>query len=117
MSKTITITLPDDTYEALQNAARDARRSPEELVADTVATRFNTIGNRMENSAKEDPVLAVMRARGHLVDPHSLPPYPGIAELPPQGSLEEAELLEEIGNEASDALERMGIDIADLVER
>ena len=117
MSKTITITLPDDAYEALQTAAQRANRSPEELVTDAVTAQYSTTENRLESSAQEDPVLAVMRSRGHLVDPHSLPPYLGVAELPPKGSPEEAQLLEEIGNEASDALERMGIDIADLVER
>ncbi|MGH2514469.1 MAG: hypothetical protein ACRDHP_02330 [Ktedonobacterales bacterium] len=117
MSKTITITIPDEAYEALQSAAQRANRSPEELVADAVTTRFHMVQEQSASSPPEDPVIAVMRARGHLVDPSTLPPYPGVADLPPKGSPEEAQLLEELGNEASDALERMGIDIADLVER
>lgn len=117
MSKTITITVSDEAYEALRSAAQQAHQSPEELVAVAVATRFHTVRNPSVNSSPEDPVIAVMRARGHLVDPSTLPPYPGVEDLPPKGSPEEAQLLEELGNEASDALERMGVDIADLVER
>jgi hypothetical protein len=58
-----------------------------------------------------------MRERGHLVDPKSYPPYPGVADLPLRGSAEEAQLLEEIGDELSDALEQSGLTIVDLIER
>jgi hypothetical protein len=52
-----------------------------------------------------------------LVDPKTLPPYPGVEDLPPHGSPERAQLEEEIGAELSDALERSGLSILDLIER
>lgn len=120
MSKTIVISLSDDAYHALHEASSQTRRTLEELAADAIADRF--VKSAPQSSASDaqqskEALLALMRARGLLVDPATLPPYPGVAELPPRGSAERARLEEEIGTELNDALDRSGKSIADLVER
>ncbi|HEX6796211.1 MAG TPA: hypothetical protein VF116_00705 [Ktedonobacterales bacterium] len=122
MSRTLSITLPDAEYEALRAAAARAGLSPEALAAGIV--RQNMAVRQLPTPATpaarpaEDPVLAIMRARGHLEDPAVIAAtMPSFDDLPPRGSPEEAKLLEEIGQELSDALEEMGLTINDLVER
>jgi hypothetical protein len=55
-----------------------------------------------------------MRERGHLVDPKSMPPPPTFPDMPPYGTPEWDAMLEEIGEELSDAVERSGISLSDL---
>src|SRR5579872_1215339 len=125
MSKTITITVSDEAYEALQSAAQQAHRSPEALVADAVATRFHgapdagtshvaseqvktqTDADRQAVAYQEalDRLTAVMRERGHLAEPQGLPTPFATIEIPPEGSPEREQWEEELGNELSDALE------------
>lgn len=120
VSKTIVISLSDDAYQALHEASSQVHRAPEELAADAIADRF--VKSTSQSSASDVQrskvaLLALMRARGLLVDPSTLPPYPGVADLPPRGSAERARLEEEVGRELNDALDRSGKSIADLVER
>jgi hypothetical protein len=121
MSKTLTITLADDQYEALRAAAAQAGQAPEALAAALIAMRFAATPATPATSPGPtpfvDPVIAVMRANGHLVDPATLPPHPLARELPPPGSPEEARFLQELGEELSDALEQSGLSITDLIER
>ena len=118
MSKTITITVQDDTYDALKSAGEQAHQSPEELAAAAIARQFGaqSVMPTPEQQAK-DRLLSLMRARGHLTDPRSLPSHTEFADLPPAGSQEEAQLLDELGEELSDALEQSGLSILDLIER
>ena len=128
MPKTITISIPDDTYEALRAAGAQAHQSPEEVAAAAVADKFPPNGAVPSTPSSGDTsvadfqrakeaLIAVMRARGNLVDPATLPPYPGVSDLPPYGSPERARLEEEIAAEIGDALERSGLSILDLIER
>jgi hypothetical protein len=123
MSQTITISLPDPDYVALRAAAARANQSPEEFVTATIRERFgaHSLSPMQPPSSAprpvEDPVIAMMRARGHLVEPSTLPRDPARLDLPAPGSPEERQLLEEIGREASDALDRIGLHVTDLVER
>ena len=122
MSKTLTITLSDDQYEALRAAAAQAGQAPDALAATLIATRFAvppaaTPATSQAPAPFVDPVLAVMRANGHLVDPTTLPPHPLAKELPPPGSPEEERFLQELGEELSDALDESGLSITDLIER
>ena len=122
MTKTLTITMSDEQYEALQAAATRAQRSPEEQAAVTLAERLNEsiqlmAGTPDEAERSKAMLFAVMRARGHLVDPATLPPYPGVDEIPPEGTPERKRFEEELGNELSDALEQSGLSILDLIER
>jgi hypothetical protein len=119
MPRTLSIILPDADYETLRAAAARAGLSPEALAAGVV--RQNMAARQLPTPPAhrgEDPVLAIMRANGHLEDPAVIAAtMPTFDDLPPYGSKEEAELLEEIGQELSDALEEMGVSINDLVER
>lgn len=124
MSKTLTITLADNQYEALRAAAAQAGQAPEALAAALIATRFaappatpSTASTSRVPAPFVDPVIAVMRANGHLVDPATLPPHPLVKDLPPSGSPEEERFLHELGEELSDALEESGLSITDLIER
>jgi hypothetical protein len=118
MTKTLTITMSDEQYEALQAAATRAQRSPEEQATVTLAERLHGLPDgELPGTSKEDPLIAIMRARGHLVDPTTLPPYPGVDEIPPEGTPERKQFEEELGNELSDALEQSGLSILDLIER
>jgi len=121
MAKTLTIHLSDAQYEAVRAAAEQAQQSPEELIAATVAARFGDYGPTGQSTRPaQDPLIQFMRERGHLVDPRSLPPPPQLPDMPSYGTPEWEAMLEEIGEELSDAAERMGIDLgnlADLVER
>ncbi|WIG60448.1 MAG: hypothetical protein OJF49_003196 [Ktedonobacterales bacterium] len=121
MSKFITISLPDDAYEALKAAGEQAHQSPEEIAATAITERFSaqhtTPSPEQQAQAAKEEFLAMMRSHGYLVDPKSLPPYPGVADLPPTGSPERAKLEEEVGNALSDALEQSGLSILDLIER
>lgn len=122
MSKSLSISLSDAQYEALQVAAAQAHQTPEELIATTVAERF---GGDFQGAATvqtpgqeaKERLLARLREQGLLVNPKTLPPYPGAEDLPPRGSPERAQLEEEIGEELSDALESSGLSILDLIER
>ena len=128
MPQTITISIPDDTYEALRSAGAQAHQSPEEVAAAAIAEKFPSNGTAPSTAPAGDAsaadfqrakeaLIAVMRGHGHLVDPSTLPPYPGVADLPPYGSPERAKLEEEIAAEIGDALERSGLSILDLIER
>jgi len=123
MSKVMTISVSDDAYAALKSVGEQSHQSPEELAA-AIAERFSpqptapTSGEPDEQAQQaKEAFLALMRAQGHLVDPKSLPPYPGVADLPKPGTPERAQLEEEIGNALSDALEQSRLSILDLIER
>lgn len=121
MSATITISLSDADYERLRKAAERANISPEALAADAIAEKYSMEEARKKlasNSERawEDPAIAIMRANGHLADTCSYP-LPPAADLPPYGSPEYKRLLEEIGQELSDAVEQSGKSILDLIER
>lgn len=121
MAKDITIHLSEAAYQAVRAAAERARQTPEELIAATVAERYGANGQTGQDARPaQDPLIQFMRERGHLVDPRSLPPPPHLPDMPPYGTPEWDDMLEEIGEELSDAAERMGVDLgnlADLVER
>ncbi len=117
----MTISIPDDAYEALKSAGEQSHLSPEELAAATIAERFSVQAepatpDQQAQEAKE-ALLAMMRSQGHLVDPKSFPPHPGVANLPKRGTPERAQFEEEVGNALSDALEQSGLSILDLIER
>ncbi len=126
--KTYMVTLSDDDVERLRVAAAARQQTPEEALQATVeeaihAGRFTismgpvwSLVAPTEPISGEDPMTTVMRDRGHLV---SAPIFsaPAGVEIPPYGSPEFDAALEEIGDEASDALEQMGLNIIDLVER
>ncbi len=118
MSKTLTIQLSDADYEAVRVAAERAKQSPEQLIAETIAERFGQPRSPDASfQESKNRLLALMRAHGHLVEPRNVPPQHGGADLPPYGSAEEAQLMREIGDELSDALEQSGLSILDLIER
>lgn len=124
MSKTITLSISDAEYEALQSAATQTRQSPEDVAAGMIADRLGGTSGATSGAttatdlqqAKQN-FLALMRAQGYLVDPAAAKPYPASVPLPPKGSPEEARLLDEIGDELSDALDRSGMSILDLIDR
>ena len=122
MPRTLSIILPDADYEALRTAAERAGASPEALAAATILRDIaaRQLATPPTPSARpgEDPVLAIMRARGHLEDPAVIAAtMPSFDDLPPRGSPEEARLLEEIGEELSEAWRATGKSLADLIER
>lgn len=118
MPRTLSITLPDVEFEALRAAAAREGLSPEELAAAAVKQAVAAKQPPAPSQPGEDPLIAFMRARGHLEDPEVIKAtMPSFNNLPPPGSPEEAALMEEIGEELSDALEQMGLSIADLIER
>lgn len=119
MPRTLSITLPDADYEALRAAAERAGVTPEALAAAAV-TQNVAARERPAQPAQpgEDPVLAIMRARGHLEDPAVIAAtMPSFDDLPPRGSPEEARLLEEIAEEFGEAWRATGKSLADLIER
>lgn len=124
MSKSITVSLSDTDYEALQAISAQRRQSPEQVVAGAIAlvtrqqqTLPQTPSSPAEIQQAKDAMLAEMRAQGHLVDPSTLAPYPGVSSLPPVGSPERAQLEDEVGEALSDALEQSGKSILDLIDR
>lgn len=124
MSKSITVSLSDTEYEALQSISAQRRQSPEQVVAGAIAlvtqqqeTLPKAPASPAEIQQARDAVLAVMRERGHLVEPSTLAPYPGVSDLPPVGSPERARLEEEAGDALSDALEESGKTILELIDR
>ena len=120
MTKTLTITLSDEQYAALQATAAREQQSPEEVATAAVAGRLQAPATQTPAPNPQtplDPALALMQARGELVDPATLPPYPGADDIPPRGTPERERLEEELGNALSDALERSGLSILDLIER
>jgi hypothetical protein len=129
MVHTLTITIPEDAYAALAAAAASASRTPEELAAEAVRERFADAGAQPQPPEESDEtpsdevtswreqLHAVMRARGHLAEPLPVPTFPDAEPLPPYGTPERAAFEEELAEELSDALERSGLSILDLVER
>lgn len=124
MSKSITVSLSDGEYAALQTVSAQTQQSPEELIIGAIATLTQQSGNTSQApvSAQDAQqakraLLAVMRARGHLVEPVQLSPHPGADNLPPIGSPERAQFEDKLGDALSDALERSGKSILDLIER
>lgn len=122
MSKSLTISLSDTQYEAIRAAAVQAHQTPEELIAATVAERFGANGQtRPSARPAQDPLIQFMRERGHLVDPRTMPPPPTVPGMPPYGTPEWDQWVEEIAAELSEVAEAMGIDLssslANLVER
>ena len=107
--------IPDEVYQAIKEYAATRGQTPEEAVA-AWATSLRPAASGKDTQPVEDPMIAVMRANGHLVDPAAFPP-PRATDLPPYGSEEWTRALEALGQEASDALDRMGTSVADLVER
>jgi predicted transcriptional regulator len=122
MTKTLTITLSDEQYAALQATAAREQQSPEEVAAAAVANQLGSVTSSAADKGDQvarsrATLLAVMRARGHLVDPSTLPPYPGAADIPPRGTPERQRFEDELGDALSDALDRSGLSILDLIER
>jgi len=121
MSKVMTISISDDAYEALKSVGEQTNQSPEELAAAAITERFSTrpiaaLPDEQAQQARDD-FLALMRRRGYLVEPGSVPLHSSVTELPPVGSAERATFEEEIGDALSDALEQSGLSILDLIER
>lgn len=119
--KTYTVHLSDEDVERLRLAAEARHQTPDEALQATVEEAMSNIKPfaaqaQSRDVRTSDPMIAVMRERGHLT---SVPAYqpPTDVELPKYGSPEFDQLLEQIGAEASDALEQMGLDVIDLVER
>lgn len=120
MSKELTVSVPDETFEALRYAARDAFSTPEELASATITARYGQTAQRSAPSSEIDgrDVLAdVMRVQGHLAELVRDPENPEGVTLPPVGSQERERLEAEIAEELSDALDRSGLTILDLIDR
>lgn len=122
MPRTLSIILPDADFEALRTSAERVGVSPEALAAaalmrDVAAQQLPT-PSAPSITPGEDPVLAIMRARGHLEDPAVIAAtMPSFDDLPPPGSPEEAQLMEEIADEFGEAWRATGKSLADLIER
>jgi hypothetical protein len=121
MTKALTITFSDEQYAALQATAAQAQSS-EAAAAAAVANQLGSVTSPADAECDQvarsrATLLAVMRTRGHLVDPSTLPPYPGAADIPPRGTPERQRFEDELGDALSDALERSGLTILDLIER
>ncbi len=119
MSKTLTISLSDEQYEAIRAAAEAAQQTPEELVAATIGDRFGAKGTGQSAPVcAEDPVIQIMRERGHLVDPRAYPPPPQFSGIPAYGTPEwEAMIQEELERDPEDEVDWERINLADFVER
>ena len=120
MPKTITITVSDSDYEALQAAAKDAQQSPEELVLATIAGRYHLQAPEQDMTPEQEAresILAQMRANGHLVQFDQGAPPSEQSETPSAGSPERMQWEDEIGDDLSQALEESGLSVTDLIER
>lgn len=111
MAKNITISLSDEEYEAIRAASAAAHQTPEEAIAATLAERFPT--SRAGVSPSVENVLNHLRAQGLLVET----PHPGVADLPPRGTPERAQLEAEVEDALSEAFDQSGLSILDLIER
>lgn len=119
--QTYTVHLSDEDVERLRLAAEARHQTPDETLQATVDEAISNITSlatppQIRDVRKSDSMIAVMRDRGHLT---SAPVYqaPAGVDLPPYGSPEFEHLINQIGEEASDALDEMKIDVIDLVER
>jgi predicted transcriptional regulator len=120
MPKSITITVSDSAYEALQAAAKNAQQSPEELIVDAIARHYHLQDSEPEASPEREAreaILAQMRANGHLVEFGQSTTHSEQGETPPTDSPERAQWEDKIGDDLSQALEESGLDITDLIER
>jgi hypothetical protein len=123
MSKTITIQLSDDEYEAVRAAAQRAGQTPEALVAAAIAERLGTDSSATLAAGQgarpaQDPLIQFMRERGHLVDPRTMPPPPQLPGMPAYGTPEWDRWVEEMDEEdAGDEFNFTGVNLADFVER
>jgi hypothetical protein len=123
VAKKLTITVPDDAYASLQSVAKAAHCAPEELATQAVLEHLGALiqqGERPQPAADQggrDAALAVMRQRGHLVEPRPIPHHAGGGALPPTGSLPRARLDEEVAAALGDALIQSGLSVLDLIER
>jgi hypothetical protein len=119
MPKKLTITVPDDAYSSLQSAAGAVHITPEELASQVVLERVSELaprsGNQVPGNATREAILAMMRARHHLVE-HP-PKKTNVSALPPLGSPERVRLDVEIAAELGDALIQSGLSVLDLIER
>lgn len=120
ITRRLTINVPDEAFESLRSLAESLQRTPEEIASSTVAERFgpgapSTIATQEQQA--RSALLSVMRIRGHLVDPKTLPPHSNMADLPAEGSRERTTLEEDIFDELSASLEQSGFAILDLIER
>ena len=112
MDQTITIVVPEPLHQEL--AAESARmgKSIEDLAREALIEKFGGLTTKPTTNVPllEDPVIAILRARGLLVEPS---PDAHVAdERPPT-----AEELNQWGAEASEAMQRMGKTLSDIVER
>lgn len=120
MAKSLIIELSDAQYEALRAAAEAAHTSPEQLVASTVAQHYDMNKPATSQESSREAFIQFMRARGHLRNSGEISSPPPLADMPRYGTPEWDQMVEEIGDELSDAAEAMGTDLAnlsDLVER
>lgn len=72
MSQHINIALPDDAYARLQQEGARTHQSPEALILAAVSERDGVewLASADEvHGRAEDPMIAIMRANGHLVEP------------------------------------------------
>lgn len=113
------IPLPDDLYAELAQIADRAGQPLDALVADMLKSGLQQPTHLPGSKKPEqtDPMLDIMRANGHLVPSENYAQFAGATTVPPAGSSEQDALLEEIGEELSDALDHVGLSVAELVER
>ena len=97
-------------------AIHTADATPTDTSASPAATIAPQYTPEQWAQAREN-LRARLREQGVVSDPALLPPHPGTEDLPPRGSPEEQRFLDELGDELSDALERSGLSILDLIER
>ena len=111
------IPVSDELYAKLSQAAVGTGQPLDTLIADMLTRGLRQPSQMSSGFTFEygDPILAVMRANGHLVSPAEY--ASSLANIPPAGSGEQEALLEEIGIELSDALDTLGLSVADLVAR
>lgn len=115
MAKSLTIELSDAQYDALRAAAEAAHTSPEQLASQTVAKRLAENGSQPQTSEpREDPVLQIMRERGHLRDPQEFGPPPQFPGMPPYGTPEWEVWVHEADDEEPDLRD---VNFADWIER
>jgi hypothetical protein len=115
------ITLTDGEEAALRAVAAQTGQTIEALVHRAVAAQYPIFSARFTTQASENErLLALMRARGHLVsEGEALSPEEEALEasLPPYGSAEEAALLQQLAGEAGEAFRAAGTTGADAIIR
>jgi hypothetical protein len=118
MGHKLTIEAPEEAFAALQ-AATSARRTPEELAAETVSERF-VASEEPPAAAPQDmraAAQAILRANGLLAEPLPVPQFPDADPLPSYRTPERVAFEEELWEELGEAFTKSGLSILDLIER